>query len=68
MGPFRINLSRHGIGHSFGGRRFHVSTTPRRPPSRVGAPARRLPPRQDVRRPAPPPPLLTLGGPRDRSS
>jgi hypothetical protein len=28
VGPFRINLSRHGIGHSFGGRRFHVSTTP----------------------------------------
>ncbi|GAA2906164.1 DUF4236 domain-containing protein [Nonomuraea rubra] len=28
VGPFRINLSRHGVGHSFGNRRFHVSTTP----------------------------------------
>ncbi|GGK73004.1 DUF4236 domain-containing protein [Planomonospora sp. ID91781] len=28
LGPFRLNLSRHGVGHSFGGRRFHVSRTP----------------------------------------
>ncbi|MEU7892917.1 DUF4236 domain-containing protein [Nonomuraea sp. NPDC049152] len=28
LGPFRIHLSRHGVGHSFGNRRFHVSTTP----------------------------------------
>ncbi|MGW4798261.1 DUF4236 domain-containing protein [Nonomuraea sp. NPDC004297] len=28
VGPFRINLSRHGVGHSFGNRRLHVSTTP----------------------------------------
>lgn len=26
VGPFRVNLSRHGV--SLGGRRFHVSTTP----------------------------------------
>ncbi|GAA5082609.1 hypothetical protein HNP84_001899 [Thermocatellispora tengchongensis] len=28
VGPFRVDLSRHGIGHSIGGRRFHISTTP----------------------------------------
>jgi hypothetical protein len=28
LGPFRIHLSRHGLSHSFGNRRFHVSTTP----------------------------------------
>ncbi len=28
VGPFRINLSRHGVGSSFGNRRFHVSATP----------------------------------------
>ncbi|MBB5080491.1 DUF4236 domain-containing protein [Nonomuraea sp. NPDC050547] len=28
VGPFRINLSRHGVGHSFGNRRFHIQTTP----------------------------------------
>lgn len=28
VGPFRINLSRHGVGHSFGNHRFHISTTP----------------------------------------
>lgn len=28
VGPFRVNLSRRGIGHSFGGRRFHVTVTP----------------------------------------
>ncbi|GAA3162250.1 hypothetical protein GCM10010466_61510 [Planomonospora alba] len=28
LGPFRLNLSRHGIGQSFGGRRLHVARTP----------------------------------------
>ncbi|MFI7442768.1 DUF4236 domain-containing protein [Nonomuraea indica] len=28
LGPFRINLSRHGVSHSFGGRGLHVTTTP----------------------------------------
>ncbi|MET8988241.1 DUF4236 domain-containing protein [Nonomuraea wenchangensis] len=28
VGPFRINLSRHGISHSYGNRRFHVTATP----------------------------------------
>ncbi|TDE43066.1 DUF4236 domain-containing protein [Nonomuraea mesophila] len=28
VGPFRINLSRHGVGHSFGNRRFRVTTGP----------------------------------------
>ncbi|GAA0979632.1 hypothetical protein GCM10009555_044760 [Acrocarpospora macrocephala] len=28
IGPFRLNLSRHGVGHSFGNRRLHVTTTP----------------------------------------
>ncbi|MEV0146801.1 MULTISPECIES: DUF4236 domain-containing protein [unclassified Nonomuraea] len=28
VGPFRVNLSRHGVSHSFGGRRFHVTSTP----------------------------------------
>ncbi|MEU8202312.1 DUF4236 domain-containing protein [Streptosporangium sp. NPDC049046] len=28
VGPFRIDLSPRGIGHSFGGRGFHVSRTP----------------------------------------
>ncbi|GAB2927692.1 DUF4236 domain-containing protein [Nonomuraea fastidiosa] len=28
LGPFRVDLSRHGISSSFGGRRFHVSATP----------------------------------------
>ncbi|MGV9381630.1 DUF4236 domain-containing protein [Nonomuraea sp. NPDC003707] len=28
VGPFRINLSRRGVGHSYSNRRFHVTTTP----------------------------------------
>lgn len=28
VGPFRVNLSRHGVSHSFGNRRFHVTTAP----------------------------------------
>lgn len=28
VGPFRIDLSPRGVGHSFGNRRFHVSRTP----------------------------------------
>ncbi|MFC4059336.1 DUF4236 domain-containing protein [Planomonospora corallina] len=28
LGPLRFNLSRHGIGQSLGGRRFHVTRTP----------------------------------------
>ncbi|MBG0828781.1 DUF4236 domain-containing protein [Planomonospora sp. ID67723] len=28
LGPFRLNLSRHGVGQSFGNRRFHVSRGP----------------------------------------
>ncbi|WP_329091722.1 MULTISPECIES: DUF4236 domain-containing protein [unclassified Streptosporangium] len=28
VGPFRIDLSPRGVGHSFGNRRFHVTRTP----------------------------------------
>ncbi|GIH91873.1 DUF4236 domain-containing protein [Planobispora siamensis] len=28
LGPFRLDLSPHGVGQSFGTRRFHVSRTP----------------------------------------
>ncbi|MEV0588169.1 DUF4236 domain-containing protein [Nonomuraea sp. NPDC050310] len=28
VGPLRFHLTPHGVGHSFGGRRFHVTTTP----------------------------------------
>ncbi|GII78228.1 hypothetical protein Sru01_32100 [Sphaerisporangium rufum] len=27
MGPFRLNLSRSGVGHSYGGRGFRVTKT-----------------------------------------
>jgi hypothetical protein len=29
LGPFRVNLSKSGLGYSFGGRGFRVGTTPR---------------------------------------
>ncbi|MER7505245.1 DUF4236 domain-containing protein [Nonomuraea pusilla] len=28
LGPFRIHLTRHGVGHSFGNRNVHVTTAP----------------------------------------
>ncbi|GAA4534319.1 MULTISPECIES: DUF4236 domain-containing protein [Nonomuraea] len=28
VGPFRVNLSRRGVGHSVGNRRIRVSTSP----------------------------------------
>ena len=29
LGPFRVNLSKSGVGYSVGGRGFRVGTTPR---------------------------------------
>jgi hypothetical protein len=29
LGPFRVNLSKSGMGYSVGGRGFRVGTTPR---------------------------------------
>jgi hypothetical protein len=29
LGPFRVNLSKSGLGYSVGGRGFRVATTPR---------------------------------------
>ncbi|MFI6484091.1 DUF4236 domain-containing protein [Nonomuraea sp. NPDC050663] len=28
IGPFRIRLTPHGVGHSVGGRKFNVTSTP----------------------------------------